>query len=331
MVLAAAILLILAAIIASGGAAMEGPDASLDAALVDGVRHGGDIYSVAADTVGGAGSPASAWTVPLPTLATVEGRASPLVATAAIMLLAVFVVVAWFARFGDLLVRSRARIVALALMLTGLAVALRPTIVAVPEGWAGLLVALSLARRAPGRWIEPVAWGVAAAMLTPAALPYAAVMMLAAARERRAREAIGWAAALVAGIAAVTLHAHALQTIATAGAVPSADLPGPGAVLATMGEATGLRLLPMAFVVPLVVAATLGWASRREPVALRTLWLILAETALIVLMPDAALIVAPLLPLGLLMVPDAMQDLAAAAFDTRRFTVTRLGGEGLPR
>ena len=217
---------------------------------------------------------------------------------------------------------------------TALAITLRSALVAVPEGWAGLLLALSLARAAPGRTVEPVALGLAATMLTPAALAYALVMLLAAWRERSRRAATGWAVVILAGVVAVALHVRALGVVVPAGADHAApDGLDAYASLASLGWTTGLRALPSGLALPLVVLAILGWASRREPVAARVLALVVLEVALIVAIgaPNAALIVAPLLPLGLLAVPDALRDLLAAALDRRRITVTRIERGGLVR
>ncbi len=332
--LAIVAVLMLAALIAARTPTVDLTDAAADSALADGIRHGGDFYAVATDTTQGSGSPASARTIPLPTLSVTEGRAPAPFASAAMMLLAVLVILAWYARFGDGLTGRRARAGALLLMLVGMAIALRPSLVAVPEGWAGLLVALSLARNGTGRTIEPMALGLAATMLTAAALPYAVVMLLAAWRERSGRASAGWAVVILAGVVAVALHVRALGIVVLAGADHAApDGLGPYASLASFGWSTGLRALPIGLALPLAVLAVLGWASRPEPVAARVLALIVLEVALVAVLdvPNAALIVAPLLPLGLLAAPDALRALSTAALDRRRITVTRIEQGGLVR
>ncbi|WP_375380964.1 hypothetical protein [uncultured Sphingomonas sp.] len=332
--LAIVAVLMLVALIAARAPTADPIDAAVDSALADGVRHGGDFYAVATDTAQGSGLPASVRTIPLPTLSVIEGQAPAPLASAAMMLLAVLVVLAWYAGFGDRLTGRRARAGALLLMLLGMAITLRPALVAVPEGWAGLLVALSLARAAPGRTVEPAALGLAATMLTPAALPYALVMLLAAWRTRSRQAAAGWAVVILAGVVAVALNARALGIVVPAGADHAApDGLGVYASLASFGWATGLRALPSGLALPLVVLAIAGWATRREPVALSVLALIVLEAALIAALeaPNAALIVAPLLPLGLLAVPDALRALSTAALDRRRITVTRVERGGLVR
>ena len=332
--LAIVAVLMLVALIAARAPTADPIDAATDSALADGVRHGGDFYAVATETAQASGLSASVRTIPLPTLAAIEGRAPAPLASAAMMLLAVLVVLAWYARFGDGLTGRRARAGALLLMLLGMAITLRPALVAVPEGWAGLLVALSLARAAPGRTVEPVALGLAATMLTPAALPFAVVMLLACARERSRQAAAGWVVVILAGVVAVALHARALAIVVPAGADHAApDSLGAYAALASLGWATGLRALPSGLALPLVVLAVLGWASRRERVAPKVLALIVLEAALIVALgsPNAALVVAPLLPLGLLALPDALRALSTAALDRRRITVTRIERGGLVR
>ena len=93
--------------------------------------------------------------------------------------------------------------------------------------------------------------------------------------------------------------------------------------------ATALSLFPAWFAGGLLALALFGWAAWDEPLALRGLATFAAYAALIGLFARAntfywGLMIAPVILIGLVFAPDGLRDLAVAARDRRRITVTRL-------
>lgn len=308
-------------------------DVVLYGTIIDNVRHGGDYYAVAADALRAGNFPLRPFvTFRLPTLAVVQATLPPVAVAALLYALAAAVMLAWHARLRAAIPRPVPLTVALILLAAGLAAFIQPTIALFHEVWAGLLIALSLALRHRGRWIESVALGLAATLIRETAALYLLVMTLFALAERERREALAWVAAAGVLAAVVLLHAHAVARVVRPldPASPGwAGLLGFGFFVKTMTLSTALTLAP-AWVAALLVGLSLfGWAAWRDSLAARTLATILAYAALLALFGRAdtfywGLLVAPTLLVGLAFVPDAVRDLLDAALDTRRITVTRV-------
>ncbi|KQM63774.1 hypothetical protein ASE75_11820 [Sphingomonas sp. Leaf17] len=301
--------------------------------IVDGVRHGGGYYQVAADALRSGGYPMRPFvTFRLPTLAVVQA-ALPIWASATLLyVLAAGTFMAWSGSLLAALPRRPARVAALMLLVGGMIVHLQLPLMGFHEVWAGLLIALSLALRRRGYWIEAVALALAAMLIRETAALYVVVMAVFALADGARREAAGWGVALVVFAGAVAAHAHAVAQV-VGPLDPSSPgwsaLLGPGFAVHTIGIASALAVLPMWLAAPLVVLALAGWSAWVSPLAHRTLAVLLAYVALLALFARAdtfywGLMIAPLVLIGLAFLPDALRDLAATAFDTRRITVTRV-------
>ncbi len=299
-----------------------------DGAIVGQLRHGGGFYPLAADTLRGGGEalrPALAF--PLPALPTIVAHLPPLLSIVLLVMVAAGVAIAWQARLMPLCRGSLGRIAVLVLLIAGLGSVARPDLVAVPETWAGLLLALSLACRRPGQAVEAIALGFAAASIAGVAAAYLLLMALLAWRDGHAREAAGWAGALLLLGMVFGFHVHAvtavLRPLDMAGAM--AQDTGWSTGLSTIAAATGAALLPVPVGAALVGLATIGWAAWRDPLAIRASATILAIALLLMTGVPAmgGLLVAPIALVGLVFIPDLLRDLAAAALDNRRITVRR--------
>jgi hypothetical protein len=301
--------------------------------IVEGVRHGGNYYHVAAAALRAGDYPLRPFvTFRLPTLAMVQASLPPPVTVALLYLLAAGTMIAWGVRLRRAFARPPPLIVALVLLAGGLVAFVQADLVGFHEVWAGLLVALSLAVRRPGRWLESVALGLCAMLVRETAVLFAAVMGAAALWDRQWREAAGWAAAgaLFAGL--VALHAWSVAQVVRPLDPHSpgwSGLLGFGFFVKAASLSTALALAPTAVAAPLVALALFGWAAWRDPLAVRALATLLAYAALLAVAgrPDTfywALLVAPILLVGLAFVPDGLRDLVAGALDRRRIVVTRV-------
>ncbi len=308
-------------------------DIGLYQQIVDGVRHGGGYYQVAADALRSGGYPMRPFvTFRLPTLAVVQAALPAWAVAALLYTLAAGTFMAWNRPlFTDLPGRG-ARAAALVLLVGGMIIHLQVPLMGFHEVWAGLLVALSLALRRRGYWVEAVAFALAAMLIRETAALYVTVMAVFALAEGARREAAGWSAALVVLAGAVAAHAHAVAQVVGPLDPTSpgwSAMLGPGFVVHTITIATALAVVPMWLAAPLVVLALAGWGAWDSPLAHRTLAILLAYGMLLALFARGdtfywGLMIAPIFLIGLVFVPDALRDLAVAAFDTRRITVTRV-------
>jgi len=187
------------------------------------------------------------------------------------------------------------------------------------EAWAGLLIALSLALRTDKRFAAAVA------LVRELAMPYLLVMAMFAAAERRRREALAFAAALLASGVALAFHAQAVQALVT-----SRDPISPGwaalggwrfVMAASNWNALGaaLGLWSSAILLPL---ALIGSASWKDPAGLRLATLLVGYGLGFVFIgrPDNSywgLVIAPLLGVGLALAPAALRDLWVRASSPR--------------
>ena len=339
-ILAGLALLILVAFTALATPALTGPaptggitDLQLYTDIVDALRHGGSYYPTTADALRAGHYPLRPFvTFRLPTLAVVESSLPPVLVATLLYTLAIGVAVAWYERLRIALRRPAAVWTAMLLLAGGSIACWQVDLAAFHEIWAGLLIALSLARHRPRRWLEAVGWGLAAVLIRETAALYLLVMAAFAWRDGARREAAGWAAALAVLGLVVIAHASAVAQVVTPADPASpgwAGLLGPGFVVRTWTASTALSLLPLALAAPLVALALAGWTAWAEPVAARVATTLVAYAALLAVAGRLdtfywGLLSAPLLLVGLSFIPDALRDLWVVALDRRRITVRRV-------
>jgi hypothetical protein len=308
-------------------------DAQLYRSIVDGIRHGGHYYTVAATQLREGNYPLKPFIAfPLPTLAVVEGALSPTVVAALMLAVVIAAAMAWYVRLRPTIGGRGSRIALLALLAIGMAAFLQRDMQAFHEFWAGPLIALSLAVYAPGRGIEAITIALIALMIRETTAIYVLVMLLFAALEGRWRESAGWLFILAVFALVLGLHAHAVAAVV--GPLDPVSpgwrgLLGFGYFIDSVKETTLLVLLPL-WVDALVVALALfGWAAWNSPVGLRALVTIAGYAALLGLFAREGnvywgLMIAPIVLLGLVFAPDGLRDLVTRARDRRRITVTRI-------
>lgn len=302
--------------------------------IVSGIANGaGDYYTVATDALRAGRYPLRPFiTVRMPALATVQAALPAWAPPLLLMLLAVVTATAWALRLGEALPSLLPRVAAGMLLLGSMLAFLQATLWPFHEIWAGLLVALSLALRRPGRWVEPAALALAAMLIRETAALYAVIMAVLAWREGARTEARGWVAVLL--LFAVALAAHAYAVAGATGALDPTSpgwsgMLGIGFFVKAISLSTVLQLLPLWIGALLVGLALFGWASWADPLALRVLLTLLGYGAVIALFARAdnfywALMAAPVFLVGLVFVPDGVRDLVTRALDKRRITVTRV-------
>lgn len=334
-------LALLALLLLATLAALSLPAAQADigfySGVADGVRHGGNYYAVTADGLRGGGYPLRpVFAFALPTLAVVAAHLPSFVLRVLLYALVIAAATAWHGRLKLALATPRVRWAATVVVLLALLPMLRPSLILLPETWAGLFVALSLALRRPGQWIDSVALALAAALIRETAILYLLIMLAFALAEGARREAVGWSIAVAVFLAAFAAHAYAvaqvvkpLDTVSETIDLAGFGLAGFGLFVEAAAGSTILAFLPLVIAAPLVGAALFGWAAWKDPTGLRVLVLIVALAVVIALVgrsdtPHWALLIAPLLLPGLIFAVDGVRDLLGTALDRRRITVTRI-------
>lgn len=301
--------------------------------IVAGIKGGGDYYTVATDTLRAGAYPLRPFlTVRMPSLAVTLAALPDWAPAILLYLLAAYVGMVWGLRLGDALPRVVPRIFAAALLIGSMLAFLQPDLAGFHEIWAGLLIALSLGLRRPGRWIEAVAFGLVAMLIRETAALFAIVMLVMAWLEGERREALGWFAALA--LFAVALAAHAWAVLGATGPLDPASpgwngLLGFGFFVKAIALATALQLVPTAAAALIVGLCLFGWASWNDPLGLRILVVFACYAVLIGVFARLdtfywGLMVAPVFLVGLVFVPDGLRDLFRPSLDRRRITVTRV-------
>jgi hypothetical protein len=308
----------------SGNAQEDVADVLLYDRIVADVRAGRDYHEAAADAQRAGDYPLRPFvTMRLPTLAWVQaalpGRAA---STILLHLLIVGAAAAWAWRLRSLGARPTQVAIGALLVLAGSTTLRLPELLSWHEGWAALLVALSLAVRGERRFGLAIALGLAAVLIREHAVVYPAMMAAAALLSRRSREAACWSAAIA--LFALFLLWHAGQVLAvtlpTDGASPGWASGGGWSFVVTMIQLTGpLRLFPQPLAALLVPLAMLGWAGWRTAIGARAALMLAAYLLAFALFGRIdnfywGFLVAPLILLGLLFAPRALRDLGTNAF-----------------
>ena len=307
-------------------------DIVLYATIVSGVRDGGNYYEETAQALREGDYPLKPFiTFRLPTLAIVQAAFPPAGTIALLLMLAAAVAAVWFVRLRPAFTRTVPLIFALMMLAAGMIAFVQPALSAFHEIWAGLLIALSLALRRPGRWVEAAAIGLIAMLVRETAALYVIVMLGMAFAEGYRREAIGWGVTLIVFAGVVAAHAYAVAQV-VGPLDPSSPgwtgMLGFGFYVKALVTATALTAAPLWLAAPLVALSLVGWAGWRDPLARRALWMFAAYALLLGLFGRVdnfywGLIIAPAFLVGLAFVPDTLRDLIVAALDKRRITVTR--------
>lgn len=296
------------------------------------VLHGEDYYQAAATEQRARGYPLRPFvTVRLPTLAWITTLAGgPSRVSVIEMLLAAISVGMTIVRLRKLIRSDWLLALASLLVVTTVTLLSQSALAIWHELWAGLLIALSLACWSERRWGLSVALGLAAVLLRELALPYLVAMAAMAVLERRPREACAWVGAIILFGIALFAHAHAVGALlqATDRASPGwSRMGGWRFDLALVRGTSLLATVPTQVTAILLPVALLGWAAWPSRYAARfglTLigWL---GAFLLIGRPENfywGLLMAPLLPIGVVMALPALRDLVHAL--SRRTPSARL-------
>ena len=214
-----------------------------------------------------------------------------------------------------------ASLAAFLLLLPTLAITMTPEGFWLHEAWAGLLLSLSLALDALQRPRSSLLAWLAAACVRELSVLQAGVRLLVAARERRPRVVVHWALALALFAAILLVHARSASGFIAPDAVrsPSWLAFGGYPFLLNLAQRSALLVSAPDWVTALVLPTCLyGFAAGSKGATRNVGPVVLAYLAawLFVGRRDNdywGLIIAPLLPLGLLQLPEALRRARGAS------------------
>ena len=260
-------------------------------------------------------------TIRLPTLAWLTGSLGERGAWMLLVLLAAAATIGTSLRLRAVTGVPDPWVAATMLIIASAAPLVMPVVVWWHDAWAGLLIALSLACRMPGRWRASVAIGLVALLIRELALPYLCLMAALAWWEGQRREAIAWAGAILIFLAALATHATLLAPYVTGADATSAGWSSAGGlpfVLSLVRSCTIMTLLPLPAIAITMPLALLGWSGLKGDFG-RRVALLLGGYLFAFLSfgrPDNfywGLTIAPLLATGLAFAPYAVRDLVGVA------------------
>lgn len=288
--------------------------------IIAGVAEGGDYYQVAVREQRAANYPVQPfYTFRLPTHAMIYGIAGERVMIGLIWLLGATLMILWWRKLHPILPLPVLG-AAMFFLAGGLGGLMQPVTGLFHESWAGLLLALMIAIRRPGRAGPAILAGGLALMIREQALPMILAMGGLALVERRWREAAGWLAVVLVFAAYMTVHAGRVAEVVRPDDLASqgwTNMLGLQFAIKSIAKVTfGIRL-PDAVAAALLVLSLFGWASVRAGWALRATLLLAGYILMLALFARAdtfywALIAAPLSFVGLAFLPNAFADLAKA-------------------
>lgn len=308
----------------AGGSAITGDgtysDVRLYRDIAEAVAGGEDYYRTATRLHRAHGFPTAPFvTVRLPTLAWIEAglgwRGTHCLLAAFLGLTAL----SWFAMLRPLVDALR-RIAATLLVVLGGAMVGSADLVVTHELWAGVLVALATALLARGSWIPALAAAACALAIRELALPFVPVALFWALRERRRREAAGWAALLVVYALALILHREAVASLSLPGDALSqgwGGMRGPGAPLRDIAEVTLINLIPPPLSYCVTLLALVGFLGAPAPLARLALPYLAGIIILLAVFARPvnfywAILAVPTIVAGLAFLPGLLRDLAQA-------------------
>jgi hypothetical protein len=290
--------------------------------VIEGVQAGGRYYQVAAQEHRLAGTPLS--TLRLPTLAWVHSRLPPFGPAVLLygLIAATLGAWAWRLSIGGLPVQRAA--LGSALLLAGAATLLLPELLVWHECWEALLVALSLALRSERRYGLSALTALAGAAVGEQAIVFPIIMLAFSLHQRRAGETVAWGAVILLMAGYLAWHAEeraAAAGIAETQSPASLGFGGWDAAIAMVQMTGPLRLMPQWIGALIVPVAVVGWAGWQNATGARGAVFLLTYLLLLASVGHAdnfypALLIAPLLPVGLLFAPAALADLIRASFGT---------------
>ncbi len=295
-------------------------DADLYQAVIDGIAKGKSYYPLVVAEHRSRGFPLKPFfTVRAPFLANLSAWLGSSMSRAILLALVMAVSVLWWQRL-----KSERLPPVIHVMLT-IAIAFSCGLLLIPrlplfhESWAGLLIALSLALREPGRYVAAIFVGLLAALLRELAGAFLVLMLCFAIWEKNWREATGWLIATGLLAAFMALHSATLAEYVRADDLVSQGWNHRGGwsfYLHTVHSTTGLVFLPVFAGYAAIPMCLFGWLTLKSGLALRVAGLLLGYAFLVMAFARPAnlywsILCAPFMVAGLILAALSIQALGS--------------------
>jgi hypothetical protein len=206
--------------------------------------------------------------VRLPTLALLSAWLGPRGMLVLAVALGLGVLLAWWKRLAEEPGGRDRRMIAMALLAVGSLIGLKPQYLALPEVWAGLLLALGGGLHRPGKWKAawlPVALALAVREL---ALPFVLLLAVLAAWRRDWRELAAWLVLIALFALGLAWHLREVGQYVLASDRPSPPwlaFRGFQGWTGNIVSSSVLHLLPSRLAAPLALLPLVGWAAWKSP------------------------------------------------------------------
>ncbi len=298
-------------------------DLILYQAIVKRVQAGESYYSAATKEQRARNYPLRPFvTVRLPTLANLIAALGNWGAKALLLSIWAAAIFAWRARLLPHASSSASATAAALLLFASVGPIMSTHYLTMHEFWAGGLLTLSLGMYRPERWLPSVVAASLALMMREHVLPFVLLMMASALWHRRWPEARAWTVAVLGFALLIGAHMHFVTalTLASDKASPGwAEFAGISGALSYFYQGSWFRILPDLWSYPLIILSLFGWLSWRHPLGLMTSLLLLGYGLMFMMIGRAntfywALIVGPLLGMGLIFLRIAIPDLVRTAW-----------------
>lgn len=189
-------------------------------------------------------------------------------AFAALLLLGTMVAAAWYVRLGEEPGGRDRRMLAAALLLSGMAAGLNPAYLVLHEVWAGLFVALAIGLHRPGKWHWAWPAAAAAVAIREHALPVVLLLGATAAWRRDWREAAAWGLLVLLFALGLRLHLAQVDALLLPDDRESESwlaLRGLRGLTGNLVSTSPLQFLPAWLAAPLALLPLAGWAGWKSP------------------------------------------------------------------
>jgi hypothetical protein len=293
--------------------------------IIERIHAGQNYYKAVGDELRARGygvRPFFNWRLPLLAYF-IAKMPSPIVARLVLMSLALLALLMWFkilenkggvhmARFGSLL------------LLGTIAASLTNAMFLFHEMWAGVLIALSIGIHKRNRWLS-VIFGLTALFIRELSLPFAAIMLAMAYKDKNLKESVAWLIGIFAFFIYLAIHAKIVSGLVTDSDPISKtwlQFGGWTFVLKTSKWTTLTVLTPWwidSVLIPLSLIGLWGWRADFRTRAFLTMGVYICAF-LIAGRSDNyywGLMYAPLMPLGLIHAPSCLLDLCKAGFSKK--------------
>ena len=229
---------------------------------------------------------------------------------------------AWYVRLGEEPGGRERRLLAVVLLLFGMAAGLNPSYLVLHEVWAGLFVALAIGLHRAGTWHW--AWLAAAAALAirEHALPFVLLLGAMAAWRRDWREASAWGVLVLLFLVGLWLHVSRVEAMLLPSDSESPSwlaLRGLQGLTGNIVATSPLQFLPAWLAAPFALLPLLGWAGWKSPLGTFAALLCAGYGVLFMIAGRDnnfywALLVTPVWFAGLAFLPLALRSLGRQAF-----------------